>query len=207
MNLLSNETDNLTPGQLLPIFYADHNLGIDGGQSSSTVKMDIVKGIYFYIPNFDARRKAVLRHDIHHLVTGYSAGHFLGECEISAWEIASGCRSYWAAFLLDTSGILLGCFISPRKVLQAYARGRRTKNLYHKLFSEEEIMKTPVDQIRQLLLLDQYPKETRPGLADIISMAAFLVFASFYSILMIVTIPFLVVYNLWWIATHSIINL
>lgn len=119
--------ENKTPSELLPIFYDNHNLGNDGGQSSSTVRMDIFKGFYFYIPNFEARKKAVLWHDVHHLVTGYSAGHFLEECEISAWEIASGCRSYWAAFVINTSGVLLGCYINPRKILQAYTEDGEQK--------------------------------------------------------------------------------
>lgn len=193
-----------TPSELLPIFYKNYNLGVDGGQSSSKVKMDITKGIHFYIPNFDARRKAVLRHDIHHLVTGYSAGHFLGECEISAWEIASGCRKYWAAFLINTSGVLLGCLINPKKIWQAYARGRRTTNLYHDELAEAELMNMAVDKIRTHLQLDQFPKETQPGYGDFLSLAMFLVFASVYSILMIVTIPFLILYNFSiWLSPNS----
>ncbi|MEO5905431.1 MAG: hypothetical protein ABIQ11_01805 [Saprospiraceae bacterium] len=191
------EVETKTPSELLPLFYQKHNLGMDGGQSSSTVKMDITKGIHFYIPNFNARRNAVLRHDIHHLVTGYSAAYFLGECEISAWEIASGCRKYWAAFLINTSGVLLGCLINPKKICQAYARGSRTKNLYHDEFTEEELMHLPVDKIKSFLMLDQYPKNSKPGFSELISLGMFLIFASIYSIIMIATLPILLMYNIW----------
>lgn len=186
-----------TPRELLPLFYEDHHLGFDGGQSSSSVRIDMTKGIYFFVPNFDARRKAVLWHDIHHLLTEYSAASFLGECEISAWEIASGCRSYWAAFLIDTSGVLLGCYISPRKIVQAYSRGRRTSNLYHDLYSQEEVLNTPVAELKRRLKLDLYPKESKATFKDLVSFLMFLFFAAVYSILSIVLIPFLIVYNLW----------
>ncbi len=189
--------DHQTPAQLLPIFYATNNLGMDGGQSSPVVKMDIMKGVHFYIPNFDARRKAVLWHDIHHLVTGYSASSFLGECEISAWEIASGCRNYWAAFLINTSGVLLGCLINPHKIIQAYARGRRTKNFYHNLYSEEKVLNTPLAELRGWLLLDKHPKTTKANFLDIISLDGFLIFALIYASVSIVTLPFLLLYNAW----------
>lgn len=192
-----------TPAQLLPIFYATNNLGMDGGQSSSVVKMDIMKGVHFYIPNFDARRKAVLWHDIHHLVTDYSASHFLGECEISAWEIASGCRNYWAAFLINTSGVYMGCLINPKKIIQAYARGRRTKNFYHNLYTEEKVLNTPVTELRSWLKLDLHPKETKAKFNDIISLICFLVFALAYSIVSIFSLPFLIIYNIWIMAHHK----
>ena len=188
----------MTPAILLPLFYSEHDLGDDGGQSQSTVKIDLTDKIHFYIPNFDARRKAVLWHDIHHLVTGYSAGNFLGECEISAWEIASGCRKYWAAFLIDTSGVVLGCFIHPRKIIRAYARGRRTTNLYHDIISKEEAMNMTIMDLQKLLKLDEALKDTNTNVGDLFRLGLFLIFGSVYSILSILQIPFLIVFNLWY---------
>jgi hypothetical protein len=193
---MQNDIGQLTPAVLLPVFYSEHNLGLDGGHSSSSVRIDINKNFHFFIPNYDARRKAVLWHDIHHLVTGYSAGSFLGECEISAWEIASGCKKYWAAFVIDTSGVVLGCFINPKRVIQAYARGRRTLNLYHDIISKEKVMHMKIDDLRRLLLLDKYPYDTSPGVKDIFMFGLFLVFGFAYSILSILQIPFIIMYNL-----------
>ena len=94
--------NNTTPGEILTKFYTGNNLEPDGGQKSSRVKIELAAGFHFYIPNFNARRKALLKHDIHHLHTEYSTT-LSGESEISAWEIASGCKKYWAAFFIDTS--------------------------------------------------------------------------------------------------------
>jgi hypothetical protein len=99
--------DDKTPAELLPAFYREYNLGMDGGATSSSVRIEITKNFALYIPNFTARRKAVLKHDIHHLVTGYPST-FTGETEISAWEIGSGCKKYWAAWVLDMSGMMMG---------------------------------------------------------------------------------------------------
>ena len=75
--------EHQTPRELLDQFYTDNNFGDDGGQASSSVKIEITPKFAFYFPNFDARRKAVLKHDIHHLLTGYETS-LSGESEISA---------------------------------------------------------------------------------------------------------------------------
>ena len=70
-----------TPRQLLPLFYKQYNLSNDGGQASFYVKIEFTKKIFIYFPNFEARRKAVFKHDIHHIATGYTST-FTGETEI-----------------------------------------------------------------------------------------------------------------------------
>jgi hypothetical protein len=163
-----------------------------------------VKNFYFYMPNYDARRKAVLWHDIHHLATGYSAATFIGECEISAWEIASGCGKYWAAFIIDTSGVVLGCLINPRKIIQAYARGRRSLNLYHDNFPAEKVMKMSIVDIRRSLGLDKAPIESKASVKDLFSLGLFLIFGGLYSLISIIQIPLLIVYNIWYAVKKKI---
>src|SRR5260221_1496557 len=77
--------DNKTVAELLPGFYKEYNLGMEGGKTSSSVRIEMTKKLVLYFPNFTARKKAVLKHDIHHLVTDYPST-FKGETEISAWE-------------------------------------------------------------------------------------------------------------------------
>ena len=67
-----------TIAEVLPVFYSKYGLGADGGLSADTVKIVFFKNFYVYIPNIDDRRKAVLKHDIHHIITGYKSD-FPGE--------------------------------------------------------------------------------------------------------------------------------
>ncbi len=186
-----------TPREILEQFYKDNHLELDGGQRSSSVRIEMSKKIYFYFPNFDARRKALIKHDIHHLVTGYSASSLAGESEISAWEIASGCRKYWAAFLIDTSGFMLGIPLNFRNLLKAFARGRRTKCLYHDTLSNDEALDMKMDALRSYLLLDQHPKDCRPTLVDFLLFSLFAFWGLLVSTLSIVLIPFLVFYTIY----------
>jgi hypothetical protein len=79
--------------------------------------------------NSKARIRAVKLHDLHHVLTGFPTS-WAGEGEIGAWELASGCRDHYAAWYLNFWAALIGCFIAPRRVLRAFARGRRERNLY-----------------------------------------------------------------------------
>jgi hypothetical protein len=80
-------------------------------------------------PNTAGRVRAVKRHDLHHVLTGYDTS-WTGEGEIGAWELATGCRDLWAAWWLNASAAFVGLCIAPRRVLRAFARGRRERNLY-----------------------------------------------------------------------------
>lgn len=187
--------DDQTPREILSKFYTDNHLAQDGGQSSSSVKIEVTPKFHFYFPNFNARRKAVIKHDIHHLLTQYNTS-LSGESEISAWEIGSGCKSYWAAFLIDTSGTMLGIPISPLRVLKAFSRGRRTNNLYHDQFSTEEALDMKISDLRKHLHLDQYTQDTAPTFVDLILFLLFALFGTVYSILTLALLPFIVFYTL-----------
>ena len=106
-------------------------------------------------PNISARRKANPVHDLNHLLAGY--GHdALGEAEISAWELGGGCKSYWVAWMLGCGAIVLGIFTAPGRLLRAFARGRRTGNLYGT--DIEALRQRPLEQVRHDLGLDhEYP--------------------------------------------------
>ena len=85
--------------------------------------------------NTRSRVRAVKLHDLHHVLTGFPTT-WAGEGEIGAWELASGCRDHWAAWTLNFSASLIGLVVAPRRVLRAFARGRRERNLYGEEFSD-----------------------------------------------------------------------
>lgn len=176
-------------------FYKVNRLGREGGNADSYVKIDITPKFRFYFPNFEARRKAVMRHDIHHLVTEYPTT-ILGEGEISAWEIASDCRQYWAAFVLDLSGVLIGVLFGFRKVLKAFARGRHTENIYHDHIPMEQALAMDITELKQKLKLDIYAKDTKPTVTDILLFLFLLFFAAIYWLLTLPLLPFVIIYSI-----------
>lgn len=189
--------ENALPADLLAGFYRANALPADGGQSSPFVKIQLTTKIAIYFPNFDSRRRAVLRHDVHHMVTGYSAASLAGESEISAWEIASGCTRYPAAFFINTAGVLSGLPLNFRNGLRAFARGRRTRNLYHDTLTEDAFLHTPVHVLKKHLLLDVHPQETRPGAGDALLYIGFILFGMVYSILLIPLLLFIPAYTIY----------
>lgn len=186
--------EDKTLKDLLPDFYKEYNLGEEGGNNKSSVRVEVTKKIVLYIPNFKARRKAVIKHDIHHIVTGYRST-LKGETEIGAWEIGSGCKGYWAAWVLDASGVMTGIVFNLWGVLKAFARGRRTRNLYHDIAPNEKVLNMNVDDVKKLLYLDKYSKSTKPSFIDIILFTVFAFFGLIYSVLSILLLPFILIYT------------
>ena len=186
--------EDKTIRELLPEFYKEYDLGADGGSNISSVKIEVTKNFTLYIPNFKARRKAVIKHDIHHIVTGYRST-FKGETEIGAWEIGSGCKHYWAAWVLNASGVMTGLLFNLWGVLKSFARGRRTINLYYDTVSTEEALNMKLSELEKCLLLDKFPKNTKPSFVDLILFAIFAFFGLIYSVLSLLLLPFILVYT------------
>ncbi len=143
--------DEVSVGEARARYFAENGFAADGGYSARWVRL--AKGpIPIGFPNFAARVRAVQCHDVHHLVTGY-ATTWTGEAEISAWELASGCRDYWAAWMLNLGGMMIGLLIAPRAVFAACVRGRQTRNVYGSQI-DDAFLAQPLRALRGTLLLD-----------------------------------------------------
>lgn len=110
-------------------YFVENGFGEDGGYADPWVHFKLGP-IPLPFPNTPARVRAVRYHDLHHLITGYRADQATGEFEISAWEIGAGCREFWAAWLLNLSGMTAGLVSIPRRTFQAFVIGRRSSSLY-----------------------------------------------------------------------------
>lgn len=121
-------------------YFEANGFGADGGYGK---RWEIVRLGPVPVPilNTAARVRAIRFHDLHHVLTGY-ATDVAGEAEISAWELASGCANMPFAFAINIQGLLLGVLRAPRRTLAAWARGRRTANLYRDTFSDELLART-----------------------------------------------------------------
>lgn len=129
-------------------YFTSSGLG-DGGYDDPWVVFR-ARGIpYAAFPNSPQRVRSVRLHDIHHIVAGYDTS-WTGEAEIAAWELASGCRDHYAAWVLNGLALLIGLVIAPRKVGFAWRRGRATKNLYDGEW-DEAILDRSVGEVRAAL--------------------------------------------------------
>lgn len=177
-------------------FYKDYNLGDEGGNHLPYVTLEIGSFFNVYIPNWDNRRKAVLRHDIHHLLTGYKS-ELLGEFEIAAWEISSGCMNYFAAYLLNSGGLLAGILLYPRPTFKAFILGCRTTNLYQLKIDDKIMKNSTIDELKIRIGLQPSPTVSRPKLSEILKLIGHLFIGIALNILVFILSPLLIIYNLW----------
>jgi hypothetical protein len=106
-------------------YWQTNKLPPDGG-ISETFNEARIGSFSFRYPNFDGR--ALLLHDINHLLTGYPT-NWVGECQVSAWELASGGRKgYPRTWIYPVSLVMLGLLICPVKTHKAFLAGKGKTN-------------------------------------------------------------------------------
>lgn len=109
-------------------FYAAHDIGADGDFDAPY--HDAAFGpLRYRVPNGPWRSRALAVHDHHHLATGYRAD-WVGESEISGWEVGAGLGPPSYGWVIALWGVFVGAILWPRKTFAAYARGRRGRTLY-----------------------------------------------------------------------------
>jgi len=130
--------------EALQRYFEVNRFGVNGGYDDAWVDFKLGP-IPLPFPNTSARLKAVRFHDLHHILTGYDTDA-RGEFEISAWEIAAGCRSFVAAWQLNLAGIAGGLFGAPARTFRAFMRGRNTDTFYG--LNYEELLGLTVAEAR-----------------------------------------------------------
>jgi hypothetical protein len=129
-------------------YFKRNGLGADGGYTVDWVRFRFGP-ITVPLPNTNARRRALPPHDLHHIATGYDTS-WKGEAEIAAWELASGCGAYVAAWTLNFSAFVIGLVIAPRRTWRAFRRGRASASLYAEEWDERWLDNT-LGTLRQRL--------------------------------------------------------
>lgn len=130
---------------------AARDMPVDSGVSQRWVRV-VFLGVPIVFPNFDARRRVLFLHDVHHLLTGYEVT-WTGEAEIGGFEIATGCGDLWAAWFFNFGGFLFGLAIAPRRTFRAFVRGRHCTNFYGG--DEAHVGALSIDNARRELRLDR----------------------------------------------------
>ena len=124
--------DDMTMRAARDRYFEVNGFGKDGGYDDTWVDFKLGP-IPLPFPNTAGRIAAVKFHDLHHILTGYDT-NATGEFEISAWEIGAGCGSMPAAWVINMGGLASGTISSPRRILAAFVRGRRSRTLYGETF-------------------------------------------------------------------------
>lgn len=161
--------DTLTMAEARAAYFQLNQFGEDGGYGDRWVKVK-VGPIPLWFPNTPARVRAVRFHDLHHVLTGYQT-NFTGECEIAAWEIATGCGRHTAAWGLNLTGLGAGLFCAPRAVFRAFVRGRHTENLYHRPWDDALLRRSVEGLARELKLDAPAPAATGRDVAAFVAWA------------------------------------
>ena len=178
------------------IYFEANGFGEDGGYGAKWVDFKLGK-VPFPIPNSASRVRAVRFHDLHHVLTAYDTDT-IGEFEISAWEIAAGCKTFAAAWALNLSGMVAGALVAPRRTFRAFVRGRRSRTLYGEPF--EPLLEMTVREARERYLGDTV--DPGGGITDAIGFCVALAAGLMVSLVMLVIVVPLVPFGL--VATSVI---
>lgn len=138
--------DSMTMREARKKYFDVNGFGDNGGYDDAWVDFKLGP-IPMPFPNTPARVRAVKFHDLHHILTGFDTD-IVGEFEISAWEIAAGCKSFGAAWVLNLGGLASGALVRcPVRTFRAFVRGRREETTYgHDL---EEMLNLTVAEARE----------------------------------------------------------
>jgi len=121
--------DSMTMREARKKYFDVNGFGDNGGYDEPWVDFKLGP-IPMPFPNTPARVRAVKFHDLHHILTDFDTD-IVGEFEISAWEIAAGCKNFGAAWVLNLGGLAAGAlFRCPRRTFRAFVRGRREETTY-----------------------------------------------------------------------------
>ena len=141
-------------------YFIDNGFGEQGNYDDRWVT-GWVGPIPFAIPNTAGRVRAISYHDLHHVLTGY-ATTLEGEAEIGAWEVASGCKTMLAAWVLNLMVMGVGLVMNGKAVWAAFVRGRHSENLYGGRV-DDELLAQRVGEQRERLGLDHEPPVATAG--------------------------------------------
>lgn len=118
------------------------------------------------LPNFHWRKKAILAHDLHHVLTGYPCT-MRGECQVAAWEFGAGAMPHWGARMFCLPLVLLGVLWSPRRIWRAFASGRQAKSLHSVDVAPH--LAGSMSELRMTVYQSRRPVAGRPLLAVFLS--------------------------------------
>ena len=144
------DISSLTMREARELYFQKNGFSLEG-YSASTFRLKLL-GIPYKLPSTRNRRSALPLHDFHHILTGYGTT-WVGESEISAWELRAGFRAMakfgLVVYYFDISGAILGLFLSPRRVWRAFREARGQRTLFGEAKSYATFLEMTVEGLRR----------------------------------------------------------
>jgi hypothetical protein len=82
------------------------------------------------LPNFQWRKRAIIAHDLHHIVTGHPCT-MRGECLVASWEFGAGRLRHVGATAFCLPLVLLGLLLAPVKTWKSFKEGYNSSSLHN----------------------------------------------------------------------------
>lgn len=177
--------------------YVAHGLPMDGGASNPWFNVRIGP-LTLRLPNPPARRRAVVMHDINHLVTGYNTTFSEGEMTIAAFEVGAGCGRLAIVWYINLSMLALALVVHPRAAFAAFVRGRRSASIYASDRDTAALTAMSVETVRTMLRVDAI--EARATFAD---RALFAIWGAVAAIVLVA--PLLILLLPLWAVVHAVL--
>ena len=161
-------------------FFRREGLPVDGGYSDTWFEAGF-GSIRYRIRNFPMRSDALMRHDLHHVLTGYNTD-WRGEVQINAWELGAGIGQHlWGAVIMLV-GFFIGVVLAPLDTFRAFSRGRHSTNLYTVDLPAGSLDRPPADLASHLRVappdISPNPMDIAPFTVAVIGSAFFFALAS-----------------------------
>lgn len=139
----------MTIRQALIEFYKYNQLNLTDDFESHCVRV-YIGCILAPVPNIQARKKYLKFHDLHHIMTEYGIDR-IGESEISAWELGSRSCKKPIISMMNLFALSTGFVLKPKRVIKAFYRGCRSRNLYYMSsdLSEADIDTLNLEEIKK----------------------------------------------------------
>ena len=119
--------EEVTLGDALAAFRARNGLPSD--ETAARSWHCGIGPLTLHFPNFGWRKRAILAHDLHHVLTGYPC-NLRGEFQVAAWEFGAGPMPHWGARLFCLPLVVSGLVWSPRRIWRAYCDGLNATSLH-----------------------------------------------------------------------------
>lgn len=141
-------------------YYQLNSIPLDGGLSDKWARYKFGPLTIVGFPNFDHRRDAIVRHDLHHIILNLDTT-LRGEGLIAAWELGSGCGPYWISWCMEPQALWWGILLEPKKTWELFLKGQNDNNFFHQNVPEGLLEKS-VGEIRRLIQAEHHvPNNTK----------------------------------------------